>query len=65
VAADALSRKHHCNNHMLQPLTSCCDPEEPSIRVVPHGALNNITLITTIKEDIIAAQKAGIGMGHI
>jgi hypothetical protein len=25
--------------------------------VVPHGRLNNIALIPTIKEDIIAAQK--------
>jgi hypothetical protein len=33
--------------------------------VVPHGRLNNIALIPTIKEDIIAAQRMNIGMGHL
>src|SRR4029450_3310418 len=48
VVADALSRKHHCNH-----LTGG-EPEEPSFRVLPHGRLNNIALIPTIKEDVIA-----------
>jgi hypothetical protein len=65
VVADALSRKHHCNNLMVQPLTSCCDIEESCLWVIPHGALNNIALIPTIKEDIIAAQKMDVEMGHI
>jgi hypothetical protein len=30
MVADALSHKHHCNHIIVQPLTSCCDPEEPS-----------------------------------
>jgi hypothetical protein len=33
--------------------------------MVPHGSLNNIALIITIKEDVIAAQKTDIGMEHI
>jgi hypothetical protein len=33
--------------------------------VVPHGKLNNIALIPTIKEDVIAAQRTDIGMGHL
>jgi hypothetical protein len=33
--------------------------------VVPHGRLNNITLIPTIKEDIIAAQRTDVGMDHL
>jgi hypothetical protein len=33
--------------------------------VVPHGSLNNITLIPTIKEDVITAQKTDVGMEHI
>jgi hypothetical protein len=33
--------------------------------VIPHGRLNNITLISTIKEDVIAAQRTDVGMGHI
>jgi hypothetical protein len=65
VMADTLSCKHHCNNLMVQPLTSCYDLEELSLRVIPHGVLTNISLIPTIKEDVIAIQKKGIGMGHI
>jgi hypothetical protein len=65
VVVDALSHKHHCHNLMVQPLTSCCHPEEPSLRVIPHGALNNIALTPTIKEDVIAAQRTDVGMGHI
>jgi hypothetical protein len=64
VVVDALSRKHRCNRITVQPHPSCCDPEEPSLRVVPHGRLNNIALIPTIKEDIIAAQRTDVGMGH-
>jgi hypothetical protein len=33
--------------------------------VVPHGRLNNIALIPTIKEHVIVAQKTDVGMGHI
>jgi hypothetical protein len=55
VVADTLSRKHHCNHLMVQPLTFSCDPEELSVRVIPHGVLNNIALIPTIKEDVIAS----------
>jgi hypothetical protein len=65
VVADALSRKHRCNHLTIQPHSSYCDSEEPSLRVVPHGRLNNIALIPTIKEDVIAAQRTDIGMGHL
>jgi hypothetical protein len=64
VIADALSRKHQCTHLTVQSQATCCDPEEPSLRVVPHG-LNNIALIPTIKEDIIAAQRTDVGMGHL
>jgi hypothetical protein len=33
--------------------------------VVPHGRLNNIAFIPTIKEDIIVAQRMDVGMGHL
>jgi hypothetical protein len=65
VVADALSRKHHCKHRMIKPLSSCYDLEEPSLRVIPYGALVNIALIPTIKEEVIAVQKMNIGMGHI
>jgi hypothetical protein len=65
VVADALSHKHRCNHITVQSHPSGCDPEEPSPRVVPHGRLNNIALIPTIKEDIIVAQRTDIGMGYL
>jgi hypothetical protein len=65
VVTDALSRKHRCNHITVQHHLSYCDPTEPSLRVIPHGRLNNITLIPTIKEDIIAAQRTDVGMGHL
>jgi hypothetical protein len=36
-----------------------------NLRVIPHGRLNNIALILTIKEDVITAQRTDVGMGHI
>jgi hypothetical protein len=65
VVADTLSRMHRCNHLFVQSPHSCCDPEELTLRVVPRGSLNNIALILTIKEDVIAAQKADVGMEHI
>jgi hypothetical protein len=55
VVADDLSRRYRYNHLTVQSHSSCCDPEEPSLRIVPHGRLNNIALILTIKEDVIAA----------
>jgi hypothetical protein len=65
VVADALSRKHRCNHLTVQSHSSCCDSEESSLRIVPHGILNNVALIPTIKEDVIAAQRMDVGMGHL
>jgi hypothetical protein len=62
VVVDALSCKHRCNYIIVQPHPSCCDPKEPSLRVVPHGRLNNIALIPTIKEDIITSQRTDVRM---
>jgi hypothetical protein len=65
VVADALSHKHRCNHLTVQSHSSCCDPEESSLQVVPHGRLNNVALMPTIKEDVIAAQRMDAGMGHL
>jgi hypothetical protein len=65
VDADALSHKHLWNHLTIQHHSSCCDPEGPSLQVVPHGRLNNIALIPTIKEDVIAAQRTDVGMDHL
>jgi hypothetical protein len=65
VVVNALSHKEHCHHMVIQPLTSGGDSEEPSLQVIPRGVLNNIALLPTIKEDVIAIQKMYIGMGHI
>jgi hypothetical protein len=65
VVANALSRKHRCNCITVQSHSPYCDHEEPSLRVIPHGRLNNIALIPIIKEDVIAAQRMDAGMGHL
>jgi hypothetical protein len=65
LVVDALSRKHRCNHLTVQSHPSCCDPKELSLRVIPHFRPNNIALILTIKEDVIAAQRADVGMGHL
>jgi hypothetical protein len=65
VVTNALSRKHRCKHLSVQSHHSYCDPDEPSLRVVPRGSLNNITLIPTIKENVITAQKTDLEMDHI
>jgi hypothetical protein len=65
VVADAISRKHRCNHLTVRSHSSYCDSEEPSFRVILHVRWNNISLIPTIKEDIIATQRTDIGMGHL
>jgi hypothetical protein len=65
IMAYTLSRKHHYNHLMVESLTPCCDPKEPSLRVIPHGTLTNIAIIPTIKEEVITAQRTDIGMGYI
>jgi hypothetical protein len=61
VMADALSCKAHCNCLSAVHWTR----EESSTRVLPNLSLFNITLTTTLKAEIIAAQKDDEGMGHI
>jgi hypothetical protein len=61
VVADALSRKAHCN---YLPVI-CLTGEESSTRVLPNLSLFNITLMPTLRAEIIAAQKDDEGMGHI
>jgi hypothetical protein len=51
VVADALSRKAHCNCLSVVPWTG----EEPSTRVLPNLSLFNITLMPTLKAEIVAA----------
>ena len=59
VVADALSRKPYCNCLTVKPLGSslCHELERLGIEMVPHGSLNNISIETPIRDQIIAAQK--------
>jgi hypothetical protein len=61
VVADTLSRKAHCNCLPAVRLTG----EESSTQVLPNLSLFNITLMPTLRAEIIAAQKDDEGMGHI
>jgi hypothetical protein len=65
VVTDTLSRKPRCNYIIVQSHFLGCDPEEPSLRVILYGRVNNISLIPTIKEDVIAAQRTDTGMGRL
>jgi hypothetical protein len=61
VVADALCYKAHCN---YLPVVRLIE-EESSTRVLPNLPLFNITLMPTLRAEIIAAQKDDEGMGHI
>jgi hypothetical protein len=61
IIVDTLTRKTHCNYLPAVHLTG----EESSTRVLPNLSLFNITLMPTLKAEIIAAQKDDEGMSHI
>jgi hypothetical protein len=61
IIADVLSLKAHCNYLPDVRLTR----EESSTRVLPNLSLFNITLMPTLRAEIIAAQKDDEGMDHI
>jgi hypothetical protein len=67
VVADALSRKSHCNCLTVKPLdiSLCHEIEKLGIEIVQQGSLANITIESTIRDEIIAAQKENKGIGHI
>jgi hypothetical protein len=61
VVADALSCKAHCNHLLAVRLTG----EESSTWVLLDLSLFNITLMPTLRTEIIAAQKTNESMGNI
>ncbi|WVZ80724.1 hypothetical protein U9M48_028180, partial [Paspalum notatum var. saurae] len=67
VVADALSRKVHCNCTRARPLedTLCRELERMNLGIIQHGQLSNVTLDTTLGEQIIVAQKKDVGMEHL
>jgi hypothetical protein len=67
VVADALSRKVHCNCVTVKPLdiSLCHEIEKMGIEIFQQGSLTNITIESTIRDQIIAAQKKNKGIVHI
>jgi hypothetical protein len=67
VVANALSRKNHCNCLTVKPLdiSLCHEIEKSGIKIVQQGSVANITVESTIRDQIIAAQKENKGIVHI
>ena len=65
VVADALSRKASCISATAVHDTLCQEMEKMNLTMVSEGTLANLTLTTTLRDHIIAAQKNNIGMGKI
>jgi hypothetical protein len=67
VVADALSRKNHCNCMTVKPMdySLCYDLEKLNIELVQQGQLTNVTVESTIKDQIISAQRKNSGIAHI
>jgi hypothetical protein len=67
VVADALSHKSHYNCLTVKPLdvSLCHEIEKLGIEIVQQGGLANTTIESTIRDQIIAAQKENKSIGHI
>ena len=67
VVADALSRKASCSCVSATVLQEnlCQEMEKMNLAIVSEGTIANITLIPTLRDQIIAAQKSDVGMGKI
>jgi hypothetical protein len=67
VVADALSRKNHCNYMTMKPMdySLCYELKKLNIEIVQQGQLTNVTVESTIKDQIISAQRKNSGIAHI
>ena len=67
VVADTLSRKIHCNCLTVKTmdLTLCQEMEKLNMEIIQQGSLTNITVESTIRDQIVAAQKENKGIAHI
>src|SRR6266540_73506 len=67
VVADALSRKSHCHCHLVEsPATTlCADMEKLNIEMLPQGAVMNLELIPTLRDQIVTTQHHDKGISHI
>jgi hypothetical protein len=67
VVADALSRKNHCNYLTVKPMdhSLCHKLERLNIEIVQQGRLTNVTVESTIKDQIISTQRKNPGIAYI
>ena len=67
VVADALSRKAHCNClTAIAPLTTLCwEMEKLNLQILPEGTVHNLILTSTLRDQVIAAQRIDAGMSYI
>ena len=67
VVADALSCKRHCNCHIASGIvnTLCAELEGLNLEMLTHGAMLNLELVPTLREQIITAQRNDKGIAHI
>jgi hypothetical protein len=67
VVADTLSRKNHCNCLTVKPMdhSLCHELERLNIEIVQHGRLTNVTVESTIKDQIISNQRKNPGIAYI
>ena len=51
VVADALSRKAHCNSHLVESLatTLCADMERLNLEMFSQGSVMNLELIPALR----------------
>jgi hypothetical protein len=67
IVPDALSRKNHCNCMTVKSMdhSLCHELEKLNIEIVQQGQLTNVTVESTIKDQIISAQRKNSGIAHI
>jgi hypothetical protein len=67
VVADALSRKNHCNCITVKPMdySLCYELEKLNIEIVQQGQLTNVIVESTIKDQIVSAQRKNSEIAHI
>ena len=67
IVADALSRKAHCNClTAIAPLTTLCwEMEKLNLQILPEGTVHNLNLTSTLRDQVIAAQRIDAGMSYI
>jgi hypothetical protein len=67
VVADALSRKNHCNCTTVKPMdySLCYELEKLNIEIIQQGQLTSVTVESTLKDQIVSAQRTNSGITHI